>query len=796
MAQHTNDPNDALGTVPGLEGLRSNAELRGPVEAGEQESHGHLALLYESRAEQFAATIPFVANGLERGERCVYIVEENDTEDVIDALRDARVAVADALDSGALEVRTAAESYLRNGAFDADGMIAFLEETIDDAAREYAGVRITGEMTWAVGDDSALDEIVEYERKLNRVLPDSDGTALCQYNREKFDAALLRDIIETHPYLICDRTVCRNVYYTPPSELFGSDEPEREVERKLGTLRERTEARIDLQDHHEHLRRQNEIAGAPDRSFEEKLQELFELGLDRFDLELGAMARVDCERDRFEVEYVSDDHEYLEPSVELPLSETYCTAAADIGDATSVTDPEAEGFDDVAVYTEFGIRAYLGTYVEIEGGDDRTFFFVGSDRRGSFSESKRTFVRMMGRWVKYELEHEHRDRHQRRLYEIAADPNRTFEEKLDALFELGLDRLDLEFGALTRIDSTTDTVEVEATSGGTDPLASGQELPLSETYCRLTDGAESTTAITDPAGLERTTYEQLGIETYLGTRIELEHGPDRTFFFAAGDAREHGFSDAERTFHHLMAQWVHYELERKHRTQELETSNEHLEQFAHAASHDLQEPLRMVTSYLQLLERRYEGALDEDGEEYLEFAVDGADRMREMIDGLLAYSRVERQGDPFEPTDLEAVVEDVRADLGLQIEEADAEVIVEELPRVMADRSQIRQVLQNLLSNALTYSEGSPRIRVSARKRGSERVVTVADDGIGIAPADQARIFAIFDRLHSRGEYAGSGLGLALCQRIVERHDGELWVDSEPGEGAAFSFTLPAVPEK
>ena len=224
----------------------------------------------------------------------------------------------------------------------------------------------------------------------------------------------------------------------------------------------------------------------------------------------------------------------------------------------------------------------------------------------------------------------------------------------------------------------------------------------------------------------------------------------------------------------------------------LEESNERLEQFAYAASHDLQEPLRMVTSYLQLLERRYGDELDADAEEFIEFAVDGAERMREMIDSLLEYSRVDTRGDPFEAVDLDAVLAEACQDLQVKIEETDAEIVAGDLPTVSGDRSQLTQVFQNLLSNAIEYSGDSPpEVHVSAEPAGDEWIVSGRDHGIGIDPDDQDQIFDVFQRLHTQDEHSGTGIGLSLCRRIVERHGGEIWVESELGKGATFSFSLP-----
>jgi len=230
--------------------------------------------------------------------------------------------------------------------------------------------------------------------------------------------------------------------------------------------------------------------------------------------------------------------------------------------------------------------------------------------------------------------------------------------------------------------------------------------------------------------------------------------------------------------------------------EQLRTSNERLEEFAYAASHDLQEPMRMVSSYLQLLENRYRDDLDEDAEEFIDFAVGGADRMRAMIESLLEYSRVSTGGKPLEPTDAGAVFGTVLDEFEGRIDDADATITVDELPTVSADAEQLETVFRNVLSNALTYSgDEPPRVRVGAEREGDEWTISVADEGIGIDSEYQDRIFNVFERMHADEDGPGrdrGGIGLALCERIVERHGGRIWVESEAGEGAMFHFTLPA----
>jgi len=235
------------------------------------------------------------------------------------------------------------------------------------------------------------------------------------------------------------------------------------------------------------------------------------------------------------------------------------------------------------------------------------------------------------------------------------------------------------------------------------------------------------------------------------------------------------------------------EAELQEKTEELERSNAELDQFASVASHDLQEPLRMISSYLQLIERRYKDRLDDTADEFIRYAVDGAQRMQRLINDLLVYSRVGTIEKKLVPVDCEVIFEEALVNLAIALEEADGRVTHDALPTVVVDDVQLGQLLQNLIGNAIKFRGAQPPlVHVSAELAGEEWVFSVRDNGIGIQADSAERLFQLFERYHARAEYPGTGIGLAVCRKIVERHGGRIWVTSEPGHGATFCFTIPA----
>jgi signal transduction histidine kinase len=285
----------------------------------------------------------------------------------------------------------------------------------------------------------------------------------------------------------------------------------------------------------------------------------------------------------------------------------------------------------------------------------------------------------------------------------------------------------------------------------------------------------------------------VAIAVTLGISAPLRRLRDSADRIAAGEMVEPGLTHRRDEIGSLSRAMTTMVRSLNQQSAELKRSNADLEQFAYVASHDLQEPLRMVSGFTGLLKRRYGGKLDADADEYIEFAVSGANRMQSLINDLLSYSRVGREEVAAKAVDTQAALDQALANLQSAIEDRSAMVSCGYLPTVWANHGMLVRLFQNLISNALKFCKAErPIVRIQAEARGGDWVFSVADNGIGIEPQYKDRIFLIFQRLHKQSEYPGTGIGLAVCKRIVERNGGRIWLESEPGKGTTFFFTLPA----
>ncbi|GAB5518758.1 MAG: hypothetical protein RhofKO_10090 [Rhodothermales bacterium] len=397
---------------------------------------------------------------------------------------------------------------------------------------------------------------------------------------------------------------------------------------------------------------------------------------------------------------------------------------------------------------------------------------------------------------------ERREERMRLLYDLTLETDLTYAEQIEHALARTTVLLGLDVGILSEIDPATDLYTVVHCYAPGTSLEAGATFDLGNTYCSILLQSDDVLAIEHMNRTKHRShpcYAAFSLESYIGVTLYVRGKRYGTLNFSAATPREEAFSHIDHELLHLLGRWVASLLERQQaeaNLQEyasaLEQSNIELEQFAYLASHDLQEPLRTIRSFLQLLAKDLGDDLTANQQQFFNFVNDGAERMQALIRALLELSRAGRRDLTLESINLGALTARITESLQTAFDEQDATITYDTLPTVTADPTLIGLVLQNLISNGIKFrSEAAPKVHLSASKHDRFWHIAVRDNGIGIAPKFHAQVFEIFKRLHGRTKYKGTGIGLAICKKIVERHGGTIWVESEPGQGATFIFSLP-----
>jgi PAS domain S-box-containing protein len=818
--------------------------------------HDHLCIIYETPEEWRDAVIPFIKFGLEKGEKCFYIADARTADQVRGYLKAAGIDVASLEATRQLSVLNQSETYTKEGSFDPDRMIQLIISEVAKALAEgYPALRVTGEMSWVLHGLPGSDRLIEYEAKLNRDLfPQYACSALCQYDRFKFDPEIIKNIVLTHPKLIYGNEVYDNIYYIPTDKFLSSKREDEAIQGWLDNLAEQKKAKaVLIESEKKYHTLVNNITLGVYRSISE--------GDGRF-LEVNpAMERI-TGYSREELLRLPYKSLFFDPAERERALETW---AKELKFSQTLYWKRKDGTSMLVQCTTNVIR-----------DNAKNILFYDSVVE-DITERKRAEAEIL---IRQEQLLKFASQVPGMLYQFMRRPNGTYcvpftNEAIRDMFGCSPDDVKNDFSPIARVILPEDLPKVIASieysannlkpwqceyrvqlEGHPVHTLLGHSVPEKQAdgsiiwygfNTDITERKQAEIAIlesgerfrgfidsaTDGFSLwdkdlrlieiNRVAMERYGYtnkQAILGQShasvmpvsdepqyIELLRGvirtgnplliEDATVQTPRGNrhisVRAFKVSDGLGLIGTDITRRIITERKLAEQARELERSNQELQQFAYVVSHDLQEPLRMVSSYVKLLEKRYKDKLDSDANEFIGYAVEGAQRMHNMIQDILKYSRVTTQAKTYELVNSETLLVEVLANLRVSIEENHAVVTHDRLPAVKAEKAQLGQVFQNLIGNAIKFQakDREPRIHIGAERKDSGWLFSVRDNGIGIEPQYRDKIFSIFQRLHRREKYPGTGIGLAICKKIVELHGGRIWVESEPGKGSTFFFTLP-----
>jgi len=700
-----------MGAGAGGKGLPRSLEELGPGD--------HLCCIYGSEEEHRALLVPFLRQGLQRGEKVIYITDAHTAEEVLGWLEEDGWEVGGLLGSGRLTVLTREDAYMRGGSFDPRGMIGLLEEETERALAEgYPCLRVTGEMGWALRGIPGSELLLEYESELNRFFPGSRCLAICQYDRRSFPPETLLGVLNTHPVAVVGTDFFDNFYFVPPDEFRGPGRAAAEFERRLRNLEERSRLMRELVEEQQKFalaflsspdpmaltRRRDGMFMEVNRAFEEFSGYRREEALGRTSVELGLFA------DRAGREEVVGR-----------------LSGGQVRDA-EVTLRDRWGEEHVGMFSAEPV---------LLGGEECliTSFKDLTETRRALEEltRERDFARSLIESTP--------------AYFVAIDASYMVLMMNPAMLE-ELGWREEEVVGLPYLQIFVPEEEREEVRKVFQDLIHTDRPILSVNRVRARDGRE------------------LLVEWH-GRRVR---GGEDGFFFGVGiDITE-----------------------RVRRDRELERLNADLAAFAHTLSHELRGPLTAALGYAHTLVQMTAGKLEPLEEEVLRTALQSLEKTRDIIDGMLEYVRLEGEQGQAVEVDLERMVGEVLEGLRAEGALEGVEVRAEALGRVRAEPLRLRQVLSNLISNAVKFSSGRPgaRVRVGCREEEGRRMVFVEDNGPGIAPEDLERVFEPLVRTEDARGLPGHGLGLAIARRAVESWGGRIWAESQPGRGSTFFFTV------
>lgn len=768
--------------------------------------NGHYALIYETDDELFRTAVPFVCEGLEQGERCMYVVDDRaDRERFVEKLLERDVDVENALESGALTFHTIEEAYLGESTFDPDEMVSFYADILEETLQEYDGFRVVGGTNWI--DDVSIEKFMEYEGRVNTIFEGEDAMALCHYDRRELPPDVIGDAILTHPHLTYNDRVCHNSYFIPPEDFLDEGESESEIDRMLSTVYDRAEAKDELREHRQFLEQAYVITSDPDLGFEAKLVQLLEMGCDFFDLEVGSLTHLPGWEEEYRIEkVVGTDGGPPEgiPAVQ-PGKGCYCRQAITEDDPVDVEDVRELGWDDDPIYDHYGIATYFGTKVSLGEEPYGTLWFgATSPREREFTERERTCLDLMGQWIQYELEHDSKTNQLRALNNLnstARDINRELAEQSsrDEIERAVCKRLaasvSYEMAWIGTSDDGTREIVPTTTEGSQtsleDAAISAGESDLGQDLAgRAVRTGEIQISKNIDASTEQVSWcggpSELDISTTAAVPIDYDeeiHGVLTVY-----TTRQDAFEAEEREVITQLGEIVGLAIVASEHDAQLEYERERLEFVNRLVRHNLLNSLNVVKARADIVR----DTVDPEVKPHLETARDRTVAMIDLVESLrsLMTALVEPEEHELEPVDGGDVLREKIGETEQTFDQAVFRVAcdLDPIGPVMADEL-LGQMFQNLLTNAVEHNDKSvPVVTIDVEPLEEAVRVHIADNGPGIEDGVKDQMFLKGEK---RFESPGTGFGLYLVREVIDCYGAEITISDNEPEGAVFSVTLP-----